>query len=327
MNEFDLIRRYFSSHHSPRHEEIILGIGDDAALCRARPGMELAIAVDTLAAGVHFPADTAPEDIGYKALAVNLSDMAAMGAEPAWMTLALTCPCVNETWLAAFSQGLLGLADASGVALIGGDTTRGPLTVTVQITGFVPEGRALTRTGAQAGDGIYVTGALGDAGLALQILKNSQEDNFLKETAGLSQALRQYVQTRLDRPVPRLHEGIALRGIAASAIDVSDGLLADLGHLLTPGNLGAVLMLEKIPLSSALKSLPRETAWPLAAGAGDDYELCFTVPPSREPDLQYALAKCVYTRIGTVETTPGIRCLCTDGQLWQNHCQTGYKHF
>lgn len=333
MTEFDVIAHYFSQNF-PKRTDVILGIGDDAALCTVPDGMQLAISIDTLVEGVHFPISTSPEDIGYKALAVNLSDMAAMGAMPAWMTLALTCPKVNETWLKKFSQGLLELAQSAQVSLIGGDTTQGPLTITLQITGFVPTNQALQRDGAQPGDGIYVTGTLGDAGLGLALtlkippnlpLKKGKEgkgDNF-----SLPNSAHQFVKSRLNRPTPRLKIGQALHGIASSAIDISDGLMADLGHILTASHVGATLQLENLPLSNILHDhLSLEQAWYFALSAGDDYELCFTVPFNKEKMLQEKLKTDAYTRIGTIEREKGLRCLDRKGQIFVTK-QLGYQHF
>jgi thiamine-monophosphate kinase len=318
LGEFDIIARYFKSAF-PVREEIILGIGDDAALCQIPANMQLVVAIDTLVKGVHFPATTRAEDIGYKALAVNLSDLAAMGATPAWMTLALTCPQADESWLAKFSQGLLTLAQRYQVSLIGGDTTRGELTVTIQIAGLVPPHTALRRTGAQPGDGIYVTGTLGDAGLGLASIQQQIE---------LPDFDKKFVESRLNRPNPRVNEGLALRGIASSAIDISDGLIADLGHILTANQIGASLFLEQLPLSKVLTThLAPAQAWHLALTAGDDYELCFTVPPAQEAHLNLALKDTVsYTKIGIIEKTEGLRCWNNQGQLFVPTA-AGYRHF
>ncbi len=317
ISEFAVIARYFQQDF-PKRAEIILGIGDDAALCTLPTGMQLAVAIDTLVAGVHFPITTHPQDIGYKSLAVNLSDLAAMGAAPAWMTLALTCPQSDDAWLSGFKQGLLELAQAAKISLIGGDTTRGPLTVTIQVAGFVPQHCALQRCGARPGDGIYVTGTLGDAGLGLAAIQGQ---------VTLPDSIQQFVESRLNRPTPRWREGQALRGIASSAIDISDGLLADLGHILTASGVGASIQLASLPLSEALrKHLSLDSAWNLALSAGDDYELCFTVPPQREVELQKALAPNCYARIGVVEATAGLRCFDADGQLFTSK-QAGYQHF
>lgn len=317
LHEFDVITRYFSQTF-PYRADVLFGIGDDAAICVAPKGMQLAIAIDTLVAGVHFPRTTAPKDIGYKALAVNLSDMAAMGATPAWMTLALTCPPdTNENWLADFSSGLRELAECYQVSLIGGDTTTGPLTVTIQVTGFVPAPLALHRHGAQLGDGIYVTGTLGDAGLGLA---------SIQQQLSLPALAQHQVESRLNRPTPRLQAGQALRGIANSAIDISDGLVADLGHILAASQVGASIYLEQLPLSTVLREqLSLEAAWQLALSAGDDYELCFTVPQPQEEALSKALTMGSYTRIGLIEASPGLRCFDANGQTFISAVK-GYIH-
>lgn len=317
LGEFAIIKRYFTDVF-PKRVDVALDIGDDAALCQVPLGMHLAISVDTLVGDVHFPITTPPEDIGYKALAVNLSDLAAMGATPAWMTLALTCPYVDEPWLTRFSQGLLELAKPFQISLIGGDTTRGPLSITIQIMGFVAANHALQRRGARPGDAIYVTGTLGDAGLGLR---------SLQKRITLPIVVKHTVEARLNRPTPRVQIGLNLRGIASSAIDISDGLLADLGHILTMNHVGAILYLKDLPLSTVLQEhIPRETAWNLALSAGDDYELCFTVPPTQETALQAALPVGSYTRIGVITATPELQCLNTEGLLF-TPSQTGYQHF
>jgi thiamine-monophosphate kinase len=317
MTEFELITHYFNQRF-PQRTEVILGIGDDAALCTIPNGMQLAVTIDTLVEGVHFPHTTTAENIGYKALAVNLSDLAAMGAKPAWMTLALTCPQADEQWFTEFSHGLLSLAELYQVSLIGGDTTSGPLTITIQIAGYVPPQQALQRRGAQPGDGIYVTGTVGDAGLGLAAVQ---------QRLHLPIAAKQYVESRLHRPTPRVTEGQALRGIASSAIDISDGLAADLEHILTASGVGATINLDKLPLSKVLRQhLTMEEAWQLAMTAGDDYELCFTVPPQQERQLVATMPKDIYTRIGTIESTLGLRCYTAAGHLVEL-VKTGYEHF
>jgi thiamine-monophosphate kinase len=315
--EFEVIARYFT-HGFPNRSDVILGVGDDAALCTVPVGKQLAISVDTLVGDVHFPLTTPPEDVGYKALAVNLSDMAAMGATPAWVTLALTCPEINTHWLNGFTRGFLELAKRAHVSLIGGDMTKGALTITVQVMGFVPVGKALQRNGAQVNDGIYVTGTLGDAGLGLaSVLKRMTLPSWVK----------QVVEFRLHRPTPRLQEGQTLRGIAHSAIDISDGLLADLGHILDASGVGALIELEALPLSQALQQqLALEQAWQFALTAGDDYELCFTVPPEKEAQLPDLLPAGMFKRIGRIEQAQGIRCVDATGQLFEVEL-TGYQHF
>ena len=306
-SEFDLIARYFAA--SPvRRPDVALGVGDDCALLEVPPGMQLAVSIDTLVEGSHFAKGAEPRSLGHKALAVNLSDLAAMGAEPAWATLALTLPVPDEAWLAAFADGFLELAAQFGVQLVGGDTTRGPLSITVQVHGFVAPGRALRRDGAKPGDLVYVTGTLGDAGLALL----AQQGLFV----GLG--VVEGVRARLDRPTPRLGEGRALAGLASAAIDVSDGLAADLGHIGARSGVGATLHLDSLPLSPTVREYVAGTGdWSVPLSAGDDYELCVTVPAARQAEVE-ALAQyfaCGLTWIGTVDRTPGIRCLLPDGSL------------
>ncbi len=317
MDEFALIERYFTRRAAQiRVPHVALGIGDDAALLDIPAGMQLAVSVDTMVSDVHFQKDTAPYDIGYKALAVSLSDMAAMGAEPIAATLALTLPGTDEPWLEAFSNGFFDLAERYRTQLIGGDTTRGPLSITVHIHGLLPQGAALLRSGARAGDAIYVTGTLGEAGLALQHLQGKLK---------LHDAQR--ALDRLNRPEPRVREGMALRGIASSAIDVSDGLAADLGHILDASHAGATIHLDALPVPADLAGAGVNLQ-EFALSAGDDYELCFTAPPRNHEALQQALRNfsCPCTRIGAVEATPGLRCLRADGSLF-TPLAPGYRHF
>lgn len=315
--EFKLIADYFT-HGFPQRPEVALSVGDDAAVCHVPEGMQLAITVDTLVAGVHFPLETSAEDIGYKALAVNLSDLAAMGATPAWMTLALTCPEVNQTWLGEFTQGLRGLAEFAQVSLIGGDTTRGHLSITLQLMGFVPFNQAITRHGAKVGDAIYVTGTLGDAGLGLAAVQQQIQ---------LPKIHHDYVVSRLNRPTPRLAAGKALLGIANSMLDISDGLAGDLGHILKASKVGATLDLECLPLSESLRTqVSREEAYRLALHAGDDYELCFTVPEAKIAQLDKALAGTHFTRVGTITVEQGLRIRTATGQIQPLNPQA-YTHF
>jgi thiamine-monophosphate kinase len=316
--EFDIIRRYFTRQPVKRRE-VLAGIGDDAAVLQLPSGRELLVCIDTLVAGVHFPEGTPAAAIGHKALAVNLSDLAAMGAEAAWATLALTLPEPDPGWLEAFAGGFFALAERHGVQLVGGDTTRGPLTVSVQAHGFTPHGQALRRAGARTGDRIYVTGTLGDAGLALRLRGAAAAD----------------LRARLDYPEPRLQAGNQLRGLASAAIDISDGLLADLGHLLEDHGPGASLQIDALPRSgafiAALQGMGAATTglyYELPLSAGDDYELCFTAPEHccAEVERRLNALPCGCTAIGTIEAQPGIRCFRQDGSSYQP-AGTGYLHF
>ncbi|HEY9051270.1 MAG TPA: thiamine-phosphate kinase, partial [Gammaproteobacteria bacterium] len=243
MSEFDLINHYFKAIDN-RRPDVALGIGDDCAVLQVPDGHELAVSTDTLVAGVHFPLTTSAEDIGYKALAVNLSDLAAMGAEPAWMMLSLTMPNENADWLSGFVKGFRQLMDQYHLQLVGGDTTRGPLSITVQVFGFLPKGKALRRDAAKPGNLIYVSGTLGDAGLGLKkILNEIQSDHTL-----------QYCIERLNRPTPRITLGKALLSLSRCAIDISDGLLADLGHIVEESSCAAIIHIHQLPLSDELKN-------------------------------------------------------------------------
>ena len=312
-SEFEIIRRYFT-RPQPRRGDVVAGIGDDAALLLVPADRELVVSMDTLVAGVHFPETTTAAAIGHKALAVNLSDLAAMGATPAWATLSVTLPDNDPVWLEHFSQAFFELADRFDVQLVGGDTTRGPLSVTVQAHGFVPAGSALRRQGARAGDRIYVTGTLGDAGLALRL--GDQADPVL--------------QQRLDYPEPRVNAGQLLRGYASAAIDVSDGLLADLGHLLAADNLGATINIDELPRSTAFTAATRQQPlfYELPLSAGDDYELCFTVPERGCHAVEAALSNqsIEFTAIGVIEQEPGIRCHKVNGDVYLTGTN-GYQHF
>lgn len=319
LSEFGLIERYFKGGMAARGD-VLLGVGDDAALLQPPQGQTLALSLDTLVKGVHFPEDTSPENIGYKALAVNLSDMASMGAEPAWMLLGLTLPAADEAWLDGFCRGMGRLAAEHGVALVGGDTTHGSLTISVQICGFVPPAQALRRDGARAGDLIYVTGQIGDAGLGLQLALG-------KSGLVLDAARRDYFISRLDRPTPRVAAGMALRGLATSAIDISDGLAADLGHILEASGVGALLDVDALPVADEVKALSAEW-WHLPLSAGDDYELCFTVPAAYHAEVEKAMSEidCPVTRIGQIEATSGLRLQRNNGDAVMQ-AKMGYQHF
>lgn len=316
LSEFELIRRYFAER-TPRHAAVCLGIGDDCALLSVPPGQQLAVTADTLVQGVHFLPEVDPGDLAYKALAVNLSDLAAMGAQACAFTLALTLPVADEAWLEAFAGGLFALAGQFGVELCGGDTTRGPvLTITIQAMGLVPEGRALTRCGAKAGDGIYLTGCLGDAGLGLQVAKGEWRRSAVD-------ALH-----RFNRPLPRLAEGMALRGLASACIDVSDGLTADLGHVLRAGGVGAALDWLRLPFSTAMRDYIAATDdWRLPLSCGDDYELCFTAPgnPAAIIEQVTQAGACPCTLLGFIDAEPGLRLLRHGGV--EMLAELGYRHF
>lgn len=316
--EFGLIARIQARAGS--RPDVVLGIGDDAAVLRVPRGQELVVTTDTLVAERHFPRATAAREIGWKALAVNLSDLAAMGATPAWASLALTLPRIDIAWLDAFVGGFMALARRHGVALVGGDTTRGPLSVTVTAQGLVPRGKALRRDGARPGDAIYVSGSLGDAAAGLRVVRQ----------AAASTRGAQVLRARLEHPQPRVALGLALRGVASAAIDVSDGLAQDLGHVLGASGVGAVLEVDALPASRALRAAGASTAARrrLLLAGGDDYELCFTVPPRREPRLA-AIARRLrlpLTRIGTVLPAPGLALLDARARPVRLR-RAGYDHF
>ncbi|MDD5295790.1 MAG: thiamine-phosphate kinase [Rhodocyclaceae bacterium] len=314
MGEFELIRRHFV--RPTRHTE--LGVGDDAALLRPRPGMELAISTDMLVSGTHFLPDVEPESLGWKALAVNVSDLAAMGAEPRWALLAASLPEADEAWVASFAQGFFACAEAFGVDVIGGDTTRGPLNLAPTILGEVPRGQALRRSGAHPGDEIWVSGAPGLAALGLAHL---QGRTVLKQSSACIAAL--------TRPQPRVALGLALRGIASAAIDVSDGLFADLGHILEESGCGAEIEDAALPWAPVLAATddPELARTCLVAG-GDDYELAFTAPPGKQADI-LALAQHLslpLTRIGRIVPVGALKLLDDLGAQMAFGC-TGYDHF
>lgn len=325
LNEFELIEHFFKQQAQQR-SDVILGIGDDAALLKIPAGQALAVTTDTLISGVHFPEHTKPYDIGYKALAVNLSDLAAMGAEPAWISLALTLPEANQIWLEEFCNGLFALIKQFNLQLIGGDTTRGHLSITITAQGFMPADNALKRHGAQPGDKIYVTGTLGDAGLALQLIKNNNVYSVCRKI--LTEKEEQFIFQRFNRPEPKIKTGLALRNVASSAIDISDGLAADLTHILQASNVGAAIIVDDLPLSSALKKINLIDALTLALSAGDDYELCFTVSPQKEQTLKQAFEKinCLYTCIGFIEEDLGLHLQYRNGQAFVLD-KIGFQHF
>lgn len=304
LSEFDLIKRFFI-RDMPADPGIALGIGDDCALLASVPGVQTAISTDMLVEGRHFFAGADARELGHKALAVNLSDLAAMGATPLAFTLALALPDADPVWLAAFSEGMFALADCHACRLIGGDTTRGPLNICITVFGAVQAGAALRRDAASAGDDLWVSGTLGDARLALAL----RRDEFAPGAATWTAAQAEAAAVRLHRPTPRVALGIALRGVARAAIDVSDGLAGDLQHVLAASACGATIDVDMLPAGPALATQPVDTrrAWTLAGG--DDYELCFTAPASaRDAVVAAGLgAGTPLTRIGTIDAAPGLR--------------------
>jgi thiamine-monophosphate kinase len=316
VSEFDLIRQYFTRPT----KQTRLGVGDDAALIELAPKQELAISADMLVVGTHFFADTDPWKLGWKSLAVNISDMAAMGAEPKWATLAIALPKADESWVSAFAEGLFACATKFGVDLIGGDTTRGPLCISVQIMGQVPAGKAIKRSGAKVGDDVWVSGKLGDAALAL--------NHLLGKHPLTDEALAQSMSALLQ-PQPRVALGLALGDIAHSAIDISDGLLADLGHILKASKVGATLKLANIPCSDILRQhINQPLLRNMLLAGGDDYELCFTASASDRikieliaQDLDLPLS-----RIGEICDTELLTVHDANGNAIQLG-KTGFDHF
>lgn len=321
MSEFDIIRRYFSAHRGLR-ADVALGVGDDGALTTPPAGMQLVSVLDTLVEGVHFFPDADPGALGRKLAAVNLSDIAAMGAEPAWALLSLTDPQADADWLARFSDGLLTMLRAQGVALIGGDTTRGPRTVSLTVLGTVPPTLGLLRSGAQVGDDLWVSGQLGGAALALA--------HHRRQLTLATEALAR-VDARLCTPQPRCALGKALRGVATAAIDISDGLLADVHHVLAASGVGAHIDCDALPLDA---DLPHAVADPnarlrLALTGGDDYELLFTAPDDQRPAI-HALAQSLalrLTRIGVIRSQPEVLCLTAQGRSMPLPSSGGFDHF
>lgn len=295
ITEFALIEKYFHQKTAER-KDVALGIGDDCALLNVPDGQQLAITIDTMVENIHFLPSKTPEDLAWKAVAVNLSDLAAMGAEPAWLSLALTLPETNEAWLEAFSKSFFEAADYYGLQLIGGDTTRGPLTVSIQAMGFVPPEKSLKRSGASPGDLICVTGTLGDAGLGLAMATG--------EHRAKNPLNQEFLISRFNRPTPRVAAGIALRQMATAAIDLSDGLAGDLQHLMKASNVGVSIELDLLPLSEQLTSeCSDEEAIQYAMSSGDDYELCFTIPEDKVDILRQSFKStgCDFTVIGRIQ--------------------------
>lgn len=318
LNEFDIIRTCFDQPGLAAQPGDVVrqGIGDDCALLRVPPGKELAFSMDTLVEGVHFPAMAEPDDLGWRALAVNLSDLAAAGATPLVFTLGLTLPSAQEAWLQGFAGGLREAAGRYGCALVGGDLTRGPLTITIQVHGLVDEGKAISRAGARPGDSLYVSGSIGGAALGLQLLENDSDDFTAEEKAALLAAFW--------RPQPRVALGAAVAGLVTAGIDISDGLLADLAHICERSRCGAALRLDDVPFASTVPKHTRE----YYLQTGDDYELLLTVSGKRDKEFLAAAGACgvPVTRIGEITTGSGVDCLAGDGSK-VIVTGRGYQHF
>ncbi len=319
MGEFDLIARYFNRPG----RTAVLGVGDDCALLQPQAGMQLAVSSDMLVQGRHFLSTTPAADLGHKALAVNLSDLAACGAKPLAFTLALALPSIDEAWLAGFAKGLWALADAHGCELIGGDTTQGPLNICITVLGEVPPGDALLRQHAQLGDDIYVSGTVGDARLALEVFRG----NLSLQTADFEAA-----RARMDRPTPRVSLGLALRGVANAAIDISDGLLGDLGHILQRSHVGAVIetawVQDSAAISDAMQTISFNKRLDFALAGGDDYELLFTAAPDQADEVLAAAEQCgvSVTCIGRITPVAGLQVLDLQG-LPLSRRFAGFDHF
>lgn len=320
MKEFELIHRYFIGR-GPNRKDVIVGIGDDAAVLKVPDGKNLVVATDTMVEGTHFFQDASARSIGHKALVVNLSDFAAMGAEPAWASVALTLPTINEAWVEQFSQGLFDVAEYYGVQIVGGDTTKGPLSVTISLKGFVPEDRILKRSEAKAGDWIYVTGDLGRPALAV---------DYYKETKPLDSSNKEQVLEKFNFPNARLAAAQVIRHIATSAIDISDGLMQDLQHILTSSGVSAELYLDQLPISESLtNAISSEEAQRYALCGGEEYELLFTIPEEQRASLELnATAMGVtYTKIGQIKGgTSGIT-LLENGEKVSPQNYSGFEHF
>lgn len=315
LGEFDIIAKYFAKNGSRR--DVLLGIGDDAAVVDVQAGRRLVVAMDTIVAGVHFPVDTDATDIGYRALAVNLSDLAAMGASPSWMTLSLSLPHADESWLAGFAAGLFELADRYDVALIGGDTVKGPLVVTVQIAGWVEADRWLTRSGAQPGDLLFVSGVPGEAAAGLAAIQQRLPEN----------TFAQHLRRRFLRPEPRVALGKRLRTIASAAMDISDGLLTDLDKLCAASNCGALVDVDSLPKSPAMQQLfDTRACVDYALAGGDDYEIMFTVSPAQAGEIPSpADSGIACTQIGVITGGNQVECV-RDGRPFPVK-RRGYDHF
>jgi thiamine-monophosphate kinase len=321
LSEFDLIKQYFTRSRRDASGRTVLGVGDDCALLAPTPGMQLAVSSDMLVEGRHFLAGTDPFDLGHKSLAVNLSDLAAMGAAPLGFTLALALPAADPAWLDGFSRGLFALADLHCCELVGGDTTKGPLNICITIFGELAPGTALRRDAARPGDDIWISGTLGDARLALA--------GCLGEMA-LDDADRRQAAPRLHAPTPRVALGrlLAEGRLAHAALDISDGLVGDLGHILAASGVGAVLDADALPAGPALARQPRELRRRFTAAGGDDYELCFTAPAANRDAILAAGARCgtAVTRVGRIEAEAGLRFVDADGAPLSLQLH-GWDHF
>lgn len=318
--EFQLIQRFFQREQAEQPAEgVLLGIGDDCALLQIPEGKQLAVSVDTLVAGVHFPTDADAELIAERALRTNLSDLAAMGADPLWFTLALTLPGADEEWLRSFSRGLFACAREYHIALIGGDTTSGPLSITIQVMGAVAPGTAMRRDGANIGDFVLVTHNLGDGAAALAVIQNR---------VSCDESSANYLRERFYRPTPRLAEAVLIREFATAALDISDGLVADLQHICDASDVGAVIDVENLPLSPALHALNNQAqALEWALSGGDDYELCFTVAPEKLADIAMLIAQGKLNATVIGEIIPGSKVICEyEGEPFEL-ATTGYQHF
>jgi thiamine-monophosphate kinase len=314
LGEFDIIARYFDRPGD--RDDVLLGIGDDAAVLSVPEGRRLVLATDTIVEGVHFPAGIDAADIGHRALAVNLSDLAAMGAEPAWMTLSLSLPRADSAWLDGFARGLFQIADRYQVALVGGDTVRGPMVITIQIAGFVETDRWLTRRGARPGDGVFISGVPGEAAAGLAALQR----NLPVDEAST------HLRTRFLHPEPRVRLGRALRSVATAAMDVSDGLVTDLAKLCHASACGARITIEDLPQSAAMASLfAREACVDYALAGGDDYEIMFTVAPERQHELAALGVHALITRIGVITANTGVVCRWHEREYRSS--LRGYDHF
>jgi thiamine-monophosphate kinase len=318
MSEFELIRRIreiVATSPSGKLKQAVIGIGDDGAVLDVPADRQLVVSTDTLVEGIHFLPEVSARDLGHKSLAVNLSDLASMGAEPAWFFLNITLPGSDSNWLDEFAQGMAELAKAEGILLAGGDTTTGPLSVTITALGLVEKGRALTRAGAHTGDLVVVSGCLGTAAFSLKSIASGNQPSA-------------QIRTALNRPVPRVSLGRGLVGLATACIDISDGLLADLGHLTGASDKGAEIELERLPYSDALKSLDVSERLRLQTAGGDDYELCFTIPGQRLSELEPLSRQSgiALTVIGKITSASEIVCTREDGSIFIPS-STGYQHF